>query len=998
MSASDRPPIDLSKPVLLLRRGHFWRLELNDHTIVTFRGKGNGNGGRPYTKRFTSNEMAADWANEAITTKISEGYLPADIAPPNDYSPAQSPAQSLPISSTTKNNVSQEPRRSGRKRSAPAQFLAEPAVVIRRRPSSIASNAKSHRQTDSGSPTEPPVKRLKRGMRGKTPVDTSTALGTVDPAANVEGTILTKHIGRGRGTITLVYDVMLVLVNTAKNQDKFIVLQLIERNPPQKGYVLYERWGRTGTSGNSLTLSYTPHQLNSALQKFESLFLQKTGLEWERATDPAVHGKYRFVHQNFEAKRDVASALPVKWQYWVDDGVDGKTNGWYDYDANGAMLVEQLFFEYQNNSWLSQRIVKSGIYLYLVDLNTMTQTNVVHPIRKMRKIRREEAKPPKIEPAKKELEVKEEPFKVNLQSAASTEPLSNSETPQTLKLSVKKVSVLKTETNLKHNLEQPDAAAAANTMAKKLAEDSAKELIAKITKSNCNAESLIQAVTASAAAGVTIEKTENVIAPIIDSIIEIAVDQACPRASNYKVVNDWDVTMNQTNITGSNNNNKYYKMQLLQNKDSTFSVWTRWGRVGETRLAQTKLMGPFADKTSAEKWFETKFKTKTGYPWSARETHRPIEGMYEPIKIDHTSKTESSNKVSDSTKSTLINETRELVELLFKEDMYLDALKEFDIDVKRMPLGRLSTEQIERGVDVLKTIEEKLKSVCSNEELAKLSSRFYTVLPHDFGRQRPPVIEDMKRLQRCYDMCNVLRDMEQATSLMNKAGESGDKHKYKQIAKVDKQYELLRADLRLLAEGSEELEAVQCAFEQTKGIYNANKKLRHVWRVERKEENERFKGKSMDNHQLLWHGSHIGSISAILANGLRIMPHSGGRVGRGIYMASENGKSIGYTWPALDKKIGCMFLAEAALGRICEIEQDNSSLINPPGGFDSVRACGRQSPPGTRQIVLDDVPVTVPVMKPVPQHARARSHFYQDEFVVYDETQVRIRYVVSVQF
>lgn len=35
-------------------------------------------------------------------------------------------------------------------------------------------------------------------------------------------------------------------------------------------------------------------------------------------------------------------------------------------------------------------------------------------------------------------------------------------------------------------------------------------------------------------------------------------------------------------------------------------------------------------------------------------------------------------------------------------------------------------------------------------------------------------------------------------------------------------------------------------------------------------------------------------IAAILRNGLRIMPHSGGRVGRGIYFASENSKSACY--------------------------------------------------------------------------------------------------------
>lgn len=35
-------------------------------------------------------------------------------------------------------------------------------------------------------------------------------------------------------------------------------------------------------------------------------------------------------------------------------------------------------------------------------------------------------------------------------------------------------------------------------------------------------------------------------------------------------------------------------------------------------------------------------------------------------------------------------------------------------------------------------------------------------------------------------------------------------------------------------------------------------------------------------------------VAAILRGGLRIMPHSGGRVGSGIYFASENEKSASY--------------------------------------------------------------------------------------------------------
>lgn len=45
---------------------------------------------------------------------------------------------------------------------------------------------------------------------------------------------------------------------------------------------------------------------------------------------------------------------------------------------------------------------------------------------------------------------------------------------------------------------------------------------------------------------------------------------------------------------------------------------------------------------------------------------------------------------------------------------------------------------------------------------------------------------------------------------------------------------------------------------------------------------------------MLWHGTNVAVVAAILKSGLRIMPHSGGRVGRGIYFASENAKSAGY--------------------------------------------------------------------------------------------------------
>lgn len=59
---------------------------------------------------------------------------------------------------------------------------------------------------------------------------------------------------------------------------------------------------------------------------------------------------------------------------------------------------------------------------------------------------------------------------------------------------------------------------------------------------------------------------------------------------------------------------------------------------------------------------------------------------------------------------------------------------------------------------------------------------------------------------------------------------------------------------------------------------------------------DRFKPySSYSNRKLLWHGTGVAVAAAILKDGLRIMPHSGGRVGKGIYFASEAGKSLGYS-------------------------------------------------------------------------------------------------------
>lgn len=82
-----------------------------------------------------------------------------------------------------------------------------------------------------------------------------------------------------------------------------------------------------------------------------------------------------------------------------------------------------------------------------------------------------------------------------------------------------------------------------------------------------------------------------------------AADPACPKAHTSTVAGDFDVMLNQTNIGA--NNNKFYRMQLLQEGSDDYWLWTKWGRVGDK--GQTQLKGPF-DADQGPKEFKKQFR------------------------------------------------------------------------------------------------------------------------------------------------------------------------------------------------------------------------------------------------------------------------------------------------------------------------------------------------------------------------------------------------------
>jgi poly [ADP-ribose] polymerase len=85
------------------------------------------------------------------------------------------------------------------------------------------------------------------------------------------------------------------------------------------------------------------------------------------------------------------------------------------------------------------------------------------------------------------------------------------------------------------------------------------------------------------------------------------------------------------------------------------------------------------------------------------------------------------------------------------------TMVELQIDVKKMPLGKLSKKQINKGYEILKEVEDILSKPSSNTnaKLIDCSNRFYTLIPHDFGFKLPAIINNKKVLEAKLEMLEV---------------------------------------------------------------------------------------------------------------------------------------------------------------------------------------------------------------------------------------------------
>ncbi|KEQ70623.1 PARP-domain-containing protein, partial [Aureobasidium namibiae CBS 147.97] len=483
----------------------------------------------------------------------------------------------------------------------------------------------------------------------------------------------------------------------------------------------------------------------------------------------------------------------------------------------------------------------------------------------------------------------------------------------------------------------------------------------------------------------------------------------------------YDASLNQTNA--SNNNNKFYRVQLLESSGSykRYQTWTRWGRVGEH--GQSAMLGDGSIEDAFVN-FEKKFKDKSGLKWDDRR-EKPKSKKYVFVERSYLADDDEPPAQSGASpdndddgpkytppKCTLEPPIQSLMELVFNQKHFATTMQSLNYDVNKLPLGKLSKATIIKGFEILKELSAMMSDTSVVHSLAgyeELSNQYYSYIPHSFGRNRPPIIQTLDMLKPEIELLDSLSDLKNADEILKKAKETAS-----QIHPLDSRFQGLgMQEMLSLAPSSSEFSEIDQYLHKTCGSTHSIKyEVQDIFRIQRQGEFERFdKSKYAtvaSDRRLLWHGSRTTNFGGILSQGLRIAPPeapvNGYMFGKGIYLADMSSKSANYCSPYDSDGYALLLLCEAELGKpmqtLTDASYEAAETAKEMGAF-STWGQGQTAPKTWKDagcIHPSLAGATMPDTTKLPGATNIPGAYLQyNEYICYDVAQVRLRYLLRVK-
>ena len=305
------------------------------------------------------------------------------------------------------------------------------------------------------------------------------------------------------------------------------------------------------------------------------------------------------------------------------------------------------------------------------------------------------------------------------------------------------------------------------------------------------------------------------------------------------------------------------------------------------------------------------------------------------------------------------------------------------------------------------TQKDKIDAIISKtNEIMELSSRYYELIPKEKFRNSCILpFDTLEEVKKEILIIDNLTYVEKAVNIL-----LGANNKIQTINPLDYIYYSLQTYFETLKEDSSEYETLKKYINNT-----SSDKIVNIFRVTRKGESERIEAyKDLPNHYLLFHGTKIFNLIGIFSNGLKIAPPeapvTGYLFGKGIYLADMYQKSIDYCDTFIDKsnpkntkKYSYILLCEAALGKIYEAKKENLDVENLPflkNGFNSLKSVSDSGPDLTKNFICNNG-IIIPLGNIIEYKSKNNNSYLfrtgLPEYVVYDTSQIKIRYIIHIE-
>ncbi len=241
------------------------------------------------------------------------------------------------------------------------------------------------------------------------------------------------------------------------------------------------------------------------------------------------------------------------------------------------------------------------------------------------------------------------------------------------------------------------------------------------------------------------------------------------------------------------------------------------------------------------------------------------------------------------------------------------------------------------------------------------SDEFYSIMPELKSKAS---IKNKRNLRENFEICQLIRDILNVNESTH----------WNLRTSIESKYRAIGSFVQKLNETSSTYMNIKSEIE------NSETKVLNIFEIFRP--NEQLNYMNLNNQKRLYHGSKVNNFLGILSRGFLLpkivtneygdeIRSDVGLLGQGIYFSDSSALSIRYTTASQSSNTRLLVVCDVALGDHKDYYDYDTSLVRAPDGFQSVRG--------------------------VKSTDTVQSKFTENEYVIYDLNQYKLRYLVEFE-